>query len=51
MAQAEPLNLIWVMPAKGRVGNFASITAICLFTPLHARISLNKWRSCDNSRV
>ncbi|EGF61063.1 hypothetical protein HMPREF9538_04522 [Klebsiella sp. MS 92-3] len=45
------MNLIWVMPAKGRVGNFASITAIACSHPCTPGSPLNKWRSCDNSRV
>ena len=39
----NPLNLIWVMPAKGRLGNNALTR--CLFIPQRARISTDSRRS------
>ncbi|KDV94190.1 hypothetical protein AB28_2522 [Raoultella ornithinolytica 2-156-04_S1_C2] len=36
------MNLIWVMPAKGRVGNFASLPPLPVHTSAHPDLPRNQ---------
>lgn len=49
MAQAEPFEPDLGHASEGTGRQFCQHYRHCLFTHLHARISLNKWRSCDRS--